>query len=92
MNEINLYEALKTMRTLSELGAGFSITFLTYNKNGTSNGIKKVTKCWLRKGYKDNQSEMAKYLISYIDEGNNNRQFYLPLLLSFNEKKITTIR
>ncbi len=82
---IKLYEALKRMRVLTELGIPFSFTFLSYNATtGTSDGFKEVNVSQLRKGYRDDQSDKASILIGYVNQYDGNRWFYLPLLMKFN--------
>jgi hypothetical protein len=82
---IKLYDALKRMRKLTELGIPMSFTFLSYNaSNGHSDGFKHVTNAQLRKGYRDDQSDKASILIGYVNEHDGNRWFYLPLLIKFN--------
>ena len=84
-SRINLFEAVRRMRRLTELGVPFEFTFLSYNGTScTTNGIKTVYKSQLRKGYRDDQSEKASILIGYVNEHGSNRWFYLPLLVSFN--------
>lgn len=82
---IKLYDALKRMRKLTELGIPFTFTFLSYNETkGTSDGFKHVTQGQLRKGYRDDQSDKASILIGYVNTHEGKRWFYLPLLIKFN--------
>lgn len=82
---IKLYEAIKRMRLLTELGIPFTFTFLSYNSTDQSSaGFKHVTNAQLRKGYRNDQSDKARILIGYVNEYDNNRWFYLPLLMKFN--------
>ena len=82
---IKLYDALKRMRRLTELGVPFTFSFLSYNAtNGTSDGFKDVTNAQLRKGYRDDQSDKADILIGYVNGIDKSRWFYLPLLMKFN--------
>lgn len=82
---INLYDALKRMRRLTELGIPFTFSFFSYNAtNGTTEGVKHVTKAQLRKGYRDEQSKKSDILIGYVNAHDGNRWFYLPLLVKFN--------
>jgi hypothetical protein len=84
-SNINLYEALKRMRTLTDLGIPFTFKFLSYNATtGTSDGFKEVANAQLRKGYRDDQSDKARILIGYVNQHDGNRWFYLPLLITFN--------
>ena len=82
---IKLYEAIKRMRLLTELGIPFTFTFLSYNSTDqSSGGFKHVTNAQLRKGYRNDQSDKAQILIGYVNEYDRNRWFYLPLLIKFN--------
>lgn len=86
---IKLYEALKRMRTLTDLGIPFSFKFLSYNATThTSDGFKEVTNAQLRKSYRDDQSDKADLLIGYVNQHDANRWFYFPLLIKFNEYTI----
>lgn len=89
---IKLREALKRMRALSEINVPFSITFATYSEEGqSSNGYKTVNQALIRPGYRADQSQYHNMLIAYSDYDNReaNRQFYVPLLLRFNEYTVT---
>ena len=82
---IKLYDALKRMRALTELGIPVDFEFLSFNtKSNTTDGFKSVSKAQLRKGYRDDQSSKADILIGYVNEHDGNRWFYLPLLIKFN--------
>jgi hypothetical protein len=87
---IKLYDALKRMRKLSDLGIPFTFTFLSYNDtNGSTDGFKHVTNAQLRKGYRDDQSTKANILIGYVNVHDGKRWFYLPLLMKFNGYTVT---
>lgn len=82
---IKLYEAIKRMRVLTELGIPFTFEFLSYNTSQmSSDGFKAVHNAQLRKGYRNDQSDKASILIGYVNEHDGNRWFYLPLLMKFN--------
>jgi hypothetical protein len=84
---IKLREALKRMRALSEINVPFSITFATYSEETqSSNGYKTVNQALIRPGYRENQSDYHNMLIAYSDYDNkeSNRQFYVAILLIFN--------
>lgn len=86
---IKLYDALKRMRTFTDLGIPFEFKFLSYNATtGKSDGFKQVTNAQLRKGYRDDQSSKSQLLIGYVNENDANRWFYLPLLIMFNGYRI----
>jgi hypothetical protein len=85
---ITPHQAVKRMKELTEMGITFSFTYHTLNNTkATSNGIKTINKALLRKSMREDQSELSHQLISYIDIDNKDvpRQFYLCLLLTFNE-------
>lgn len=82
---IKLYDAVKRMRQLTELGIPFTFSFLSYNDTTrTSDGFKDITNAQLRKGYRDDQSNKADLLIGYVNAQDGKRWFYLPLLIKFN--------
>jgi hypothetical protein len=87
---IKLYDALKRMRKLTDLGIPFTFSFLSYNDtSGTTDGFKDVTNAQLRKGYRDDQSTKADILIGYVNAHDGKRWFYLPLLMKFNGYTVT---
>lgn len=90
MDKIELYDAIKRMRALSEANIPFSIGFLTCNlTDGNSKGYKKLDKVILRTGMSQEHSEKHNSLIGYYDMvKKENRWFYLPLLFEFNNIKI----
>lgn len=83
---MKLYDAISQMRRLSANNIPFSISFVSLNQTkGTSNGVKNVSKCLLRKGLSKDESDKANLLIGYTDlSDNTNKWFYLPLLLKYN--------
>lgn len=86
---ITPFEAVKRMRELTDKGIPFTFEFLSYNATkGTGEGFKVVSKSQLRKGYRDDQSDKADILIGYVNEYSQNRWFYLPLLIMFNQYRI----
>lgn len=87
---IKLYDALKRMRRLTDLGIPFTFCFLSYNdSNGTTEGFKYVTRAQLRMGYRNDQSKKAYILIGYVNAEDGSRWFYLPLLMKFNGYTVT---
>jgi len=88
---ITAHQAIRRMKELSEIGVSFSFTYQSLNNTkGNSDGFKTVNKAMLRKSMREDQSDLSHQLISYIDIDNGNapRQFYLCLLLQFNEHTI----
>lgn len=83
---MELYDALKRMRELSKENIPFSVSFVSLNQTkGTSNGVRTIDKCVLRTGLSEDRSRYANTLISCTDlNSNKEKNFYLPLLLKFN--------
>jgi hypothetical protein len=85
---IPLYDALRKMRQLTELGIPFSFECYTWNATKRhSSGYRVVKKALLRKGLRNDQSDKAQVLIGYVnyDDGVGiNRFFYLSILMKFN--------
>lgn len=90
MDKIELYDAIKRMRALSEANIPFSIGFLSCNiTGGSSTGYKKLNKVILRTGMSADHSDKHNSLIGYYDMvKKENRWFYLPLLFEFNNIEI----
>jgi hypothetical protein len=92
MKEIKLRDAIKKMRAQSELNIPFSFSFVSLNQSTqSSNGLKTVNEALLRTGYRDDQSDKSNILIAYYDctqMDDKARQFYLPLLMTYNDYKV----
>ena len=88
---ISIKQVLDRMRALTEVNIPFKIGFVPYNSTkGTAKPYKVVESVLLRKGLRADQSKKSNILIAYTDEVTNSpRQFYLPLLLMFNDHKVT---
>lgn len=88
---MKLYEAIKTMRELTEQGKTFGFSFMSYSEtSNTSEGVVEVQKAHLRRKAKAESYRNADILIPYFDciDGRA-KQFYLPCLMTFNGNKIT---
>lgn len=88
---IKLRDAISRMRQLTKINVPFSFSFISYSEvNQRSEGHKQVDKALLRAGYRNNQSSYSKILIAYTDysQGDVERHFYLPLLMTFNNLKV----
>lgn len=92
MQTIKMREAIKRMRALSELNIPFSFSYISYsNQSQTSNGLKRVEKGILRRGYRSDQSIYSNLLIAYTSYDSSeqeDRQFNYPLLMTFNNIKV----
>jgi len=85
------YEALSKMRELTEIGCPFSFSFNSFNKTkSTSSGLVVVKRAVLRKGLRDDQSELSQQLVGYVDLDKDEapRFFHIPLLMTFNQYTI----
>ena len=91
MEMINIYEALKMMRRFSEENIPFSMEFVSCDRSvGRSHGLVRVGRARLCQGLRDDQSRYSQSLVSYEDmDSGHRRQFWFPLLMRFNDKKIT---
>ncbi len=83
-------KAVEIMRELSRQNIPFSISYLTMNETEQrSNGFKREENILLMAGYRRGQSHKAGLLLSFMRmDTEERRQCYLPLLMSFNGRKI----
>ncbi|HUI32023.1 MAG TPA: hypothetical protein VLY84_00270 [Dysgonamonadaceae bacterium] len=90
MDKIELYDAVKRMRALSEANIPFSIGYLTCSiTDGRSKGYKVLNKVILRTGMSAAHSDKHNSLIGYYDlDRKEHRWMYLPLLFEFNNIEI----
>ena len=89
--DVTPYEALQRMRQLTEVGVPFSFTFNSLDTTRrTTGGLKEVKRAVLRKGLRDDQSNMSHKLVAYtdLDQKEATRFFHVSLLQSFNEHTI----
>ena len=92
MKEINIYDALELMRRLSKQNFPFSISFISCDRSRkTSGGLVTVKNCALTAGLPSKKSKHSKNLIAYSDLDNKepNKHFWMPLLMTVNNLKIT---
>lgn len=87
---IDLYEAIRQMRKLTQQGQSFSFTHATYNRDRqSSDGIRIVQKAILRPAAKGDDVANADYKLFYLDqEINQNRVCWQPLLMYFEDKRV----
>ena len=85
-----IYDVLKAMKKRSEDNIPFSFSFVTCDTSKrNSNGVKHVARAKLRTGLSAEHGIKSRSLIGYTDlDTNQDRWFYLPLLISFNNKKL----
>jgi len=87
---IDLYEAIRQMRKLTQQGQSFSFSHATYNRDRqSSDGIRIVRKAILRPAAKGDDVANADYKLFYLDqEINQNRVCWQSLLMYFEGKKV----
>lgn len=92
METITIFQAIKIMRKLTDIGVPFSFSYKPYSKSKKStNAIRVVERALLRPGLRSDQSELSDSLIAYIEYPSGEPKFFhLSLLLTFNDYKIVT--
>jgi hypothetical protein len=88
---MQLFDALQSMRKLSDQGASFSFTFMSYSRSRQrSHGIIEVRHARLKPRAREASYEHSDIIEEYIDlDTGEARRFYQPTLMFFNGKKIT---
>lgn len=83
---MDLYQAIKKMRELTDAGKTFSVQFMSYSADrGKSNGIVEIQNCMLRKQSTTEQNKNADIMLNYFDRGTKEYgQMYQPLIMEFN--------
>lgn len=78
------------MRVLSAAGIPFSFSFMSFSEDKQqSNGIVEVNKARLRSRPLKKHNKNAEFMENYLDlDTNEPRQFYHPLLMSFNGENL----
>lgn len=91
MEEINVYDAIKVMRRLSAENFPFSFSFISCDRSRrSSRGLVNISNGILTKGLPKSKSKHAMNLIAYEDtETGERKHFWLPLLMTFNNYKIS---
>lgn len=82
--------AMKIMRELSAQNIPFSMKFISLNASDkVSKGIVEENNIILMQGYRRNQSKKVDVLASFMRmDTDERRQFYWPLLVELNGRKI----
>ncbi|WP_315056839.1 hypothetical protein [Chryseobacterium indoltheticum] len=91
MEQINVYDALKLMRKLSSDNFPFTFSFISCDRSKRySKGLVVIEEGILTKGMPKSKSKYANNLIAYENTKTGERkQFWLPLLMTVNNIKIT---
>lgn len=86
MEHIGLHDAISRMRELTKRSIPFSFEYISCNRTtGTTDGVKRIDKAFLRTGMSQDKSTNSEILIGYtIEPSQEPRWFYLPLLIKFN--------
>lgn len=91
LRNMNIYDAIQKMRSLSKENIPFSFSFMSYNStHGTSEGVVHVQhgRCLMRESEKYNRN--AEHQERYLDlDTMSPRRFWHPLLMTFNGEKVT---
>lgn len=87
---IDLYEAIRQMRKLSQEGKSFSFVHSTLNRDkNTCEGIRYVKSAHLRPSAKGDDLDNADYKIFYFDEEiGSPRICWQMLIMFFDDKKV----
>lgn len=90
---MNVYQAISEMRRLTKIGKTFSFTFATFSiSRDTGHGITQVRNAKLQSKKSDFKHPHRDFVELYIDPQTGDlRQFYHPLLMSFNGQKVDLI-
>lgn len=88
---MDVYEAIKEMRRLSAQNTTFSFSFMSYNATEQrSDGIIYVRRARLLKRETEKHHKYADFVEAYINlDTMQSRRFYQPLLMTFNDNKLT---
>jgi len=87
---IQLYDAIRQMRILSQQEKPFSFVHATWNRDTcTTNGIRHVERAHLRPAAKSEDLENADYKFFYFDEDlNEPRNCWQMLIMYFDGKRV----
>lgn len=87
---MTVYEAIKEMRRLTNLGQYFSFSFVSYYRSkNKSSGVVEVARAKLRPRGPSDTSENSDIIEPYLDMLTNEpREFYHPTLLTFNGQSL----
>jgi hypothetical protein len=87
---IDLYEAIRQMRKLTQQGRSFCFSHATYNRDRqSSDGIRIVQKAILRPAAKGDDVSHADFKLFYLDQETNlPRVCWQPLIMYFEGKQV----
>ena len=87
---MNVFEAIKRMRELTEDGKSFSFSFMSYDSSrGKSDGVIYVRNAKLRKRESLEHHRYADMIEAYTDlDTMEPRRFYHTLFMTFNGEKL----
>ncbi len=90
LQTIQLFEAIKQMRTISATGGHFSMVFMSYSRStGKSEGRKIVAKARLRSQETKATNQFSDHTLSFVDvETGLARRFWQYSLMYFNGIKV----
>ena len=90
---MKVYEAIEKMRQMSEREEEFAFSFMSYSlTRDESHGEVFVEHAVLRKNKKDSKNSYQDHMLTYLDtDTGQTRQFWQPLLMSFQHEPLTGI-
>ena len=90
-NSINIWDAIREMRTMTGKGKTFSMVFMSYDQGRrSSKGVEIINRAKLRPGTKNDNNKNAEFMLNFMDVDKNlPRQMYQICLMEFNGKRIT---
>lgn len=90
---MNVYEAIKEMRRMSERREEFAFSFMSYSiTKDSSEGEVVVEHAILYKNPKDSNNSFQDYMLTYLDTDTGQvRQCWQPLIMTFNHQPLESI-
>ena len=86
LRTMNVYEAIRQMKVLTDQGKTFSFSFMSYSiDKHKSHGIVTVEHAKLRAGNRKDRTRYNDYLLNFVDMDTlEDKTCWQPLLLEFN--------
>lgn len=87
---MDVFEAIKEMRSISKQGGEFSMSFMSYSlTRRKSEGVVFISRTRLSKQAKADKVEHADDLLNFVDlDRGEYHRLYQPLLMTFNGNKL----
>lgn len=87
---MKVFEAIDSMRRLTEKGETFSVGFMSYSyEKNTSKGFIRIEKAKLRKQHTKERNRFTDYMLQFLDTSTMEyASCWQPLLLEFNDNEL----